>query len=52
MKKVFIIVFILFCGLLFIRFAFSGPEDSWICKDNQWIKHGNPSYPKPVANCK
>lgn len=54
MKKVYFIfgffIIAFFC-LLFIRFMFGGPEDSWICKDNQWIKHGNPSYPKPVLPC-
>ncbi len=27
-------------------------EDSWVCKDGQWIKHGVPSAPTPTAECK
>ena len=50
-KKVLIILLIIFCGLLFIRFAFGGPEDSWICDKEVWIKHGSPSYPQPENPC-
>jgi len=50
-KKIFITVFILFCCLLFIRFAFGGPEDSWICDKGVWVKHGKPSYSKPEDPC-
>lgn len=30
---------------------FSGPEDSWICQNGQWVEHGNPTAPKPDAGC-
>lgn len=30
---------------------FSG-EDDWICRDGQWVKHGNPSFPAPLEECK
>lgn len=50
-KKILIAAFFIFCGLLFIRFAFGGPEDSWICDKGQWITHGKPSYPKPEDPC-
>lgn len=33
------------------RFLFSGDEDTWICVDNQWIKHGSPSKPMPLTGC-
>ena len=29
----------------------SGDEDTWLCQDGQWIKHGNPSFPKPTGPC-
>lgn len=29
---------------------FSG-EDSWICRDGQWIEHGHPSAPRPQTEC-
>jgi len=35
----------------FIRFVVGGPEDTWICVDGQWIKHGVPSAPMPTEPC-
>jgi hypothetical protein len=26
-------------------------EDSWICVDGKWIKHGNPGSPMPESGC-
>lgn len=51
MKKIIIAGLIIIFVLLFIRFVIGGPEDSWICKDGTWIKHGRPSYPKPIVSC-
>jgi len=28
-----------------------GSEDSWICQDGTWVKHGSPSASKPVGPC-
>ena len=39
----------LFILLIVIRFV--SLEDSWICDGDQWIKHGFPSYPKPIIPC-
>lgn len=50
-KKIFIITFVFFCVLFFIRFAFGVPEDNWICDKGVWITHGKPSYPKPEDPC-
>ena len=36
--------------ILAIRF-FSGPEDTWLCENNQWVKHGNPSVEMPKTGC-
>lgn len=33
------------------RFIFGGDEDDWICVNNQWVKHGNPSKPMPQTGC-
>jgi len=27
------------------------PEDTWICSDGEWIKHGNPSSEMPTTIC-
>ena len=37
--------------VLFLRFVVGGNEDTWICQNNQWIKHGNPSSPIPTSGC-
>ncbi len=28
------------------------PEDSWVCKNGEWTKHGNPSSAMPIESCK
>ncbi|MFA6005194.1 MAG: hypothetical protein WC775_01785 [Patescibacteria group bacterium] len=42
-----ILVFILFA----LRFLFGGSEDSWICANGEWLRHGNPTISKPVEPC-
>lgn len=37
--------------ILAIRFGFGGPEDSWICSNGAWVRHGNPSQPQPSTGC-
>lgn len=37
--------------LFLFRIIFGGPEDGWVCVDNQWTKHGNPSVPAPTSGC-
>lgn len=46
----FIIILILFISTL-LWWRFSGPEDTWICENGTWIKHGNPETPQPVTGC-
>lgn len=54
-KNVLIIIFgIVFIGIILIftlRFIIGGDEDTWICVNNQWVKHGNPSSPSPKEGC-
>lgn len=47
-----VIVLVLFMFLtVFSLLVFSG-EDNWVCQNGEWIKHGQPSYPAPTAECK
>lgn len=49
-KKIIIIILIclvLGAVLLLVR----GDEDTWICQDGQWVKHGNPSAAMPSKPC-
>jgi hypothetical protein len=53
-KKSTIIILVLI-GLVIITFfiiRFSSNEDSWICQNGQWIKHGNPNSDMPVTTCR
>lgn len=56
MKKTFIpfflVVFIGLTGLFVARFLFGGDEDTWICTNGQWVKHGNPSASMPLTGCR
>jgi len=51
MKKILFLLFIVLAGWLFIRFVLGGSEDSWLCVDGEWLKHGNPSAAKPQTGC-
>src|SRR3989344_1196103 len=55
MKKLIITLFVLMFAVaatvMFFSFVFGGDEDTWICSGGQWVKHGNPSSPKPEGNC-
>jgi hypothetical protein len=42
-----IIVLAIIAGIRF----FSGPEDTWLCVNNQWVKHGHPSAAMPTSGC-
>ncbi len=49
--KIIIIILAIFVFLLFLRFVIGGPEDTWICTDGEWTKHGAPSMSKPIEGC-
>lgn len=49
-KKLIIIIIVLV--VFVVGFAFlRGSEDSWICQDGEWVKHGEPSASKPAELC-
>ena len=49
-KKIFIII-ISIIVILFVLVLIRGPEDTWICKDGQWVKHGVPYASMPEGEC-
>lgn len=54
MKKILIsglIALAALAAVLLLRFAVGGPEDEWICSGGQWVRHGNPSAPRPEQDC-
>jgi len=50
LKKIFWVIIIIGFIILSIRF-FSGNEDSWLCVNGQWIRHGNPEGAMPTTKC-
>ena len=49
MKKIVVIILMVVLAILLIKIL--SQEDDWICVDNDWIKHGAPSAPKPTELC-
>ncbi|MDD4901279.1 MAG: GerMN domain-containing protein [Patescibacteria group bacterium] len=45
-----LIIVILAVVILGIRFL-SGSEDTWLCQNGVWIRHGNPYAPQPTSGC-
>jgi len=37
--------------VIFLFFFIRGPEDTWLCQDGQWVRHGNPGAPQPTGDC-
>jgi len=54
MKKI-IFGLLVFVGIgitiLSARFLLGGSEDTWICEDGVWVRHGNPSASRPLEGC-
>ncbi len=42
-----VVILLLVFGFLLLK----GNEDTWICEDGQWVKHGNPKSPMPTKEC-
>lgn len=51
MKKAIYIIIAIIIVWFGLRFFIGGSEDTWICDNGQWIKHGAPSAPKPDNPC-
>lgn len=46
-----ICAFLVIVLTVLIGIRFFNNEDSWICQNDEWIKHGNPSAPQPTESC-
>lgn len=51
LKKIIFRILVLSGFILILRFVFGGSEDSWICDQGQWVKHGSPRAPQPTGSC-
>jgi len=53
MKKIALIILasIAVIVMAIIAIRLQTPEDTWLCQNGTWVKHGNPSAPAPVKPC-
>ena len=54
MSKTTILILVAICAIILVVtiLRFSTLEDTWICQNGTWIKHGNPSSPQPTTVCR
>lgn len=50
MKKVAFILSVLVVTAVAVRFM-SDSEDTWLCENGGWVRHGNPAAPMPTGGC-
>lgn len=47
-----LVLLVVFAGVvLAVRFLIGGNEDTWICVNEQWVRHGHPKNPPPQNRC-
>jgi hypothetical protein len=55
MKNKKLLISLIVLGIAIILFIvvriFSGSEDTWLCQNGQWVKHGNPAAAMPTTPC-
>lgn len=54
MKKQILIIAVLIVAIGLVVFGLrflSGNEDTWLCQNDEWVKHGNPLSPAPAEGC-
>lgn len=44
-----VILTLILTTIIILRLA--SPEDTWLCQNGQWVKHGRPAGPAPTAGC-
>lgn len=50
-SKIIIILILIIAVWFILRFVIGGSEDTWMCVEGEWVKHGVPSAPKPTEPC-
>lgn len=50
--KLFLVMAFMLVVLLTLLFFLRGDEDTWICRNGTWVRHGNPSALMPEGVCK
>ena len=47
-----VIVLAIFAIMAIFTLRVMSGEDNWICDHGQWVRHGQPDFPAPTAECK
>lgn len=50
-RVIIVSIFLLAGFLVLARLLVGGGEDTWICVDGEWVKHGVPYAPMPEKGC-
>jgi len=50
-KKYYLLFLVILLVGLVVAIRFSTKEDTWICENGNWIKHGNPNSEQPTSGC-
>jgi len=50
-KPLFLLIVFIIIILTAIALRLFGAEDTWLCQNGQWVKHGQPRAPQPTAAC-
>lgn len=51
-KRILLILIIGGMLAVLVLLRFLTPEDTWVCDEGQWVKHGNPAASMPDGECK
>jgi hypothetical protein len=51
LKIILFVILALAIGVFAGRFFLGGDEDTWLCAADGWVKHGNPTSPRPNVGC-
>lgn len=46
-----VLVIIIFSGLIAIKLLTNGSNDTWLCENGEWVKHGQPATSMPIGSC-
>lgn len=50
-KTVVLCLLLIMVGLMILIVRIVSPEDTWLCTNSGWVKHGVPISSKPTLQC-
>ena len=51
LRVVVVVIVLALVAVTILRFVVGGGEDTWLCQNNTWVKHGKPNGPPPRTGC-